>query len=512
MRGPGRRIAFAVATLAGAACRPATRTPHAAPIAAASARQGADAGAPTQGDDAPSLVLAPARTLRDVPSRPTLLAFGDRLVIRGNDAKYNSVLRVYERGHDAPLPLRPAPATASLASWEPVGDLLVDSAGGEMIAIDARTLAVRWRTPKRLRSFAERGAQIDGVLGLCTRPYGTQDDVMTGVDAATGAVLWEHPWVVYKDSLCGGIGRFGDGFLTSEGVVLDAVTGAVRFRVPGDERSLSAPISTSKRVVVAQNADQSLHLLDPASGALVTKVALGGGVVAMTAADDVVYAIVSHAHPPGSSSVDESVVAVDVATAATVWRSPAALQVASAPSVGGDEPAEAIESSGAFVFAMARDGAFSMLDRKTGRPVWRWTFVGPRAFTVLGGATPAVYVTTGRGTATVTEFEPGSAPVERVDLDGRVVDAEGKPVAKANVFSGATHTTSVGGAFTLRTHARGAVTVQAYEVLPEGGAGDECESFRSGYAGVPLDGGAHYSVTVRLDQQACAEYPEGRKE
>ena len=504
-----RTRVIAIALFAGAACRPAaTATPHAAPIAAARARPDADAGAPTRVDAAPSLVLAPARTLRDVPARPTLLAFGDRVVIRGVDASYDSVLRVYERGHDAPLPLHAAPTTAGLRSWEPVGDLLIDSAGGEMIAIDARTLAVRWRTPNRLHSFAEGGAQVGGVLALCTRHPGTQDDILTGVDAATGAVLWERPWVVYKDSLCSGIARFGDGFLSSEGVVVDPLTGKARFRMPSDERSLHPPVSTSKRVVVAHDEDQSLHLLDPVSGALVAKVAVGGVVQAMAAAGDVAYALVSHAHPPGSSSVDESVVAVDVASGAIAWRSPAALYVASAPSVAGAEPSETVEASGAFVFVMARDGVLTMLDRKTGRAAWTWGFGGPRAFTVLGGATPAVYVMTAPGV--VTAFEPGSAPVERVDLDGHVVDADGKPVASASVFSGATHTTSVGGAFTLRMQARGALAVQAYQVLPDGGAGDECESFRSGYTSVPLDGGAHYSVTVRLDQQVCAESPEGR--
>ena len=138
--------------------------------------------------------------------------------------------------------------------------------GGDFIAFDPATGAVRWRL--HLAARASRGAAVAGGLAVLGDERGT----IYGVATASGEILWTYQTdakTVGQPSLANGIAYVNGRDGAEEAFyALDAATGALewRFVAPSGSPLLSAAVDASNVYLPAD--DGNLYALDAATGAL----------------------------------------------------------------------------------------------------------------------------------------------------------------------------------------------------------------------------------------------------
>jgi polyvinyl alcohol dehydrogenase (cytochrome) len=276
---------------------------------------------------------------------------------------------------------------------------------GAVVALDAQTAAVKWRTyttaePRLLGLNAKGGEHygpagasvwssptIDakrrqlyvGTGGNSTSPATDTSDSIIALDLATGRVNW-----VYQ-------GLSGDA--SNLACLAADKTSCPTENGPDYDFGAGAMLTTSangRQMLVAGQKSGEVHAIDPDTGKLIWKAKPGrggilGGIHFSLAADGgLVFAPVNDTpnldHKTGKPYVEPAhpgVYALELATGRTVWSAPAD---ASACVPG--QPcrlgySQAITAIGGLVFAGASDGTLRAFDARTGALVWRYDTTRP---------------------------------------------------------------------------------------------------------------------------------------
>lgn len=276
---------------------------------------------------------------------------------------------------------------------------------GAVVALDARTGAIVWRTPTiteapRITGRTAVGTAIQGPSGASiwntptldeergllfvgtgnnhSRPATERSDSILALDWRTGRVVWTYQ--AQAGDAWNAACLFGNRSSCPEPEGPDTDFGGTTMLVELEGRDL----------LVAGQKSGVLHALDPASGALVWKQRLAQG----GAEAGIRYGMASHEgtlyvpsaeqgeDPPGSVSTQPGVLSVRAGDGDVVWAADGArLCAGREPCVGAVMAPPLAMTEG--VFAADVEGVVYALDRRSGEVLWQ--LATARAFTTLLG-------------------------------------------------------------------------------------------------------------------------------
>lgn len=287
-------------------------------------------------------------------------------------------------------------------------DLVVISTESGAVALDLQTGAERWRAASQLPGVP--GGVVDGTL-----VWGGQDDPTSGIDLATGEVLWTQPGrTTYDDVFAIGNGAvfvFGideDGSGESTATAYEVATGETRWRRNLGPQFGPWPYSANDDVVVAvdpnvmvlSTGDGSERWSTPAAGATVRYVGavMNGDAVFVTGESSTAMS--------DSSGLDEPASEPEVTVSSTRCAGGERLGAGFGPVGSSGEMAEVVASADRTAFCVVTpDGTEDVIEVQLDRQV-----IEPEAVTVPGSLAVYVHLTV---PATWT-----SAPLEITDESG----------------------------------------------------------------------------------------------
>jgi eukaryotic-like serine/threonine-protein kinase len=189
-----------------------------------------------------------------------------------------------------------------------------------LTAVDATTGAVRWRAPAGQSTFLSVPAAANGLI------YVGVDQSLAAFDAATGALRWSGATgdVVWSTPTISG----GSAFVGSSDhrvYAFDAISGTLQWTAPtGDRVYASAPVAAGG-VVYVGSLDGRVHALDAATGAAKWTFTTGQALTGSPAiANGVVFI----------GSLDGTFYALDAATGAPLWSDAVGRPIGSSPAIG----------------------------------------------------------------------------------------------------------------------------------------------------------------------------------
>jgi outer membrane protein assembly factor BamB len=419
--------------------------------------------------------LAPEETIARTRQRGATSMERQLVAVRGQGpepfgvATVTDVVEVWTPSRPAPIASRPVRELARIPELfqllASAHGLLVVENESEVIALDAETLATRWRhprAPEERRHVPEQCAITSDLVVLHTQwwPAGTPPlERLVGIEHS-GAVRFVVPAPPGWPSASGERVYVGGGF--NEGLAAVDGAGAVRWR--RDEHGRAVPVGED----VVVDRDGAWQVLSGATGTERSRSAAplvggsAGTLVAGAAGDgDVVHALVRGKETGGVARL--AFVAWDPATGKTLWsvRERASLFLSA-----GDFQVTRAE----VIYLDAEDRELVAIDRRSRAEKWHWNLRGDATtverFVFANDGQVALYAQLygepGPDERSVRVFRPGLAPaVSSVQVKGRVV-FEGRPVAGAAVRARDAFTrSSATGAFSLTVRARGPFQVLA---------------------------------------------------
>ena len=481
----------AILALAGAlalACNTRGET-HRAPLPPAPSSSAAAAAVDASGDATPIVAtprpvpppvewseLAPEETIVRTRHRGGPSMERQLVAVRGHGpepfgvATVTDVVEVWTPSRSAPIASRPVRELARIPELFQLlasgYGLLVVENESEVIALDAETLATRWRhprAPEERRHVPEQCAITSELVVLHTLwwpPGGTPPQPRLEGIEHSGAVRFAVPAPPGWPSASGERVYVGGGF--NEG--LSAVDGAGAVRWRRDEPGRAVPVGDD----VLVDRDGAWQILSGATGTERSRPPaprVGGSaatLVAGAAGDgDVVHALVRGKETGGVARL--AFVAWDAATGKTLW---SARERASLLFSAGDFQVTRAE----VIYLDSEDDELVAIDRRSRAEKWHWPLAGDATtvghFVFANDGQAALYAQSygepGPDERSVRVFRPGRAPAALpVQVKGRVL-FKGRPVAGAAVRArGAFTRSSATGAFNLTVQARGPFQVLA---------------------------------------------------
>ncbi len=260
-------------------------------------------------------------------------------------------------------------------------DVVVQSDDGAVYRIDLRTGAQKWRVvigqPVRRVPLADPSSRYDNRASAVAYDrerlfVGTHDGRILALDAATGAIRWEHktgdsviatPVVASGRVFCGSM----DGTIYA----LDATKG-IQLWTHDTGGAVTTAVALHKDLVLAGGRSYDFQALDAATGKSAwTRYFWFSWVESpATVRDGIAYI--------GSSDAAK-VSAFDAASGKTVWTSDVRGSAWSQPAVTGTHVYEAV--AGVTNYIAPHEGRVVAIDRTTGKPVWQFVAAPPPAST-----------------------------------------------------------------------------------------------------------------------------------